>query len=263
MVAWTGRRRLPISDDNALVEPELSRVRLPLVLRAQTVWLCWPIAPPARPERFPADEFQLAVYGDSRAFTVNSKDMRLNLAVCVTFLSLCTSVTAATISLDPLSGSVDGQPGQPAGWGFTILNDSPVNWISFTNSLLIGETNPSVGGYVDFIGAQGGPVGFALPPLMTWIEAFSDPSQTGVGEFMIDPNAPAGALDSGSIRVTWEQFSNDPAICDCIPAAFSADLPFQVSVDSGAPEPGTVWLTVIGGALWLIGRQRYTSLRLS
>lgn len=53
--------------------------------------------------------------------------------------------------------------GQTASWTFQASAD-PAVYLTFTGSFLLFETNPSIGTYMDSIGAWGGPVNFALPP---------------------------------------------------------------------------------------------------
>jgi hypothetical protein len=175
----------------------------------------------------------------------------------ITFLccvSLFTpAVLPANILLAPDSGSISGLPGSAIGWGFVITNDSQVDWISFEGSVLINETNPGLGSYMDFIGPQGGPQNALLGRAGMWSESFSDAMQTGIGEFLIAPGTPLGALDSGDIHVFWESWDGDPATCKCGPAEFSADLPFQVTAE--APEPDSFWVLLAGG-VWLLLRQR-------
>lgn len=183
--------------------------------------------------------------------------MRLIKLLCLASTLLPASLLAATVTLDPSDGNITGLAGQPIGWGFTIINNSPVEWISFTESILVGESNPLLGVYSDFVGPQGGPTTFSVQPLDTWTESFSDASQTGIGEYLIDPSAVSGAQDSGVIRVMWEQFAGDPSTCNCSPAAFSQDVPFQLTV-SNAPEPGAAWLAAVG-CVWLLRRRRLSA----
>lgn len=160
---------------------------------------------------------------------------------------------AATISLIPAGGAVAAPEGQAVGWGFNITNDSPVSWISFVASFTIGETNPGIGSYIDLIGPQGGPVNFALAPNTSWGQGFDFSNGLGLGAFLILPGVPVGEMNSGSIRVVWDSYDGDPSTCNCIPAQFSADVPFQVTV-TNTPEPGMVWL--IGGGLVAMGLHR-------
>ncbi len=170
------------------------------------------------------------------------------------FPALATAGTLVT--LNPTSGDITGGPGDTVGWGFDIQNTSPGIWVSFTQSFLLNETNPSVGTYTDLIGPQGGPVNFELGPNTPWDETFDAVAQTGMGSFLIDPAAVIGAVDSGSIRILWDEYTGDPQTCsDCRATEFSTDLPFSVTVDPAtAPEPSTAWLALAGG--FLVGVRR-------
>src|SRR5579864_2695960 len=85
---------------------------------------------------------------------------------------LAAPLAASVVTPDPADGNLSGAPGDTIGWGFSVTN-TPVGWISFTQSLLVNETNPSLGSYTDLIGPQGGPVNFALDPNSVWTESFS------------------------------------------------------------------------------------------
>lgn len=182
--------------------------------------------------------------------------MRTLTLLCLTLAAVIVPLPATTITLDPPSGDITLLPGQPFGWGFTITNDSPLDTISFTGSVLVNETNPGLGSYTDFIGPQGGPsLEATLAPLDVWTETFSDANQTGIGEYLLAPGTPDGAQDSGSIRVEWDQWDGDPATCNCSPAQFSEDVAFQVTAAS-VPEPASLWMAALGGALLLLRRRK-------
>jgi hypothetical protein len=182
--------------------------------------------------------------------------MRTLTLLCLTCAAVTAPLPAATITLDPPSGDISLLPGQPFGWGFTITNDNLLDTISFTGSVLVNETNPGFGGYTDFIGPQGGPsLEATLGPSEVWTEAFSDTNQTGIGEFLLAPGTPGGAQDSGSIRVEWDEWDGDPVTCNCSAAQFSEDVSFQVSASS-VPEPASLGMAALGGALLLFGRRK-------
>jgi hypothetical protein len=136
-------------------------------------------------------------------------------------------------------------PGDTPVFAYTAHAD-PALWISFVTSVTLFETNPSLGFYTDIIGANGGPLDFALPPAAPdWV--------TDLGSFSIDPAALPGAADSGTIRVLYQRFTGDPGICsaDCFVDEGSFDVPFQVTVTSNSasvPEPKT-WALVLLGIL--------------
>ena len=177
------------------------------------------------------------------------RNIRMLLIGCV---AIATRLTAASVSFDALGGSIFAPPGEVTGWGFTVVNDSPAGWISFTGSVLVNETSPLLGVYSDLIGPQGGPVDFSVQPQSIWEEAYSHAAATGLGEYQIAAGLPIGAVDTGFIRVFWDEYAGDPLTCDCSAESFSQDLPFQVTIASdgdapAAPEPGTGWW--IGGLL--------------
>lgn len=164
-------------------------------------------------------------------------------------LALATRLSAASVQLEPLNGQVQGIPGSAVGWGFSIVNDSPVDWISFAVSFLVNETNPSLGTFIDLIGPQGGPSNFVLAPSQPWTQAFSEVDFTGVGLYLIDPAAIPGALNSGQIRIVWETFNGDPFSCNCDPTQSTMDFDVQIGVAAAAPEPGSLWLWIGGASL--------------
>jgi hypothetical protein len=162
------------------------------------------------------------------------------------FTLLAGRLAAATITIDPVSGIVTGSPGDTVGWGFSAYNTDLIQWISFSQSVLINETNPLLGLYTDLIGPQGGPNNFSLDPNSTWSQGFDLGNQSGLGFFLIDPSAIVGSSDSGLIRVFFNLEDGTPD---------SIDLPFTVQVQaSGVPEPGSWCLLLLGVAI-LAGRR--------
>ncbi|HLK61820.1 MAG TPA: PEP-CTERM sorting domain-containing protein [Bryobacteraceae bacterium] len=174
------------------------------------------------------------------------------LRVSLLFTLLAACLPAATLSIDPVSGIAAGGAGDTVGWGFSVFNTDPLQSISFSQSVLINETNPLLGVYTDFIGPQGGPDNFSVDPNSTWSEGFDLASQSGLGSFQIDPNAVIGSSDSGSIRVFYNLADGTPE---------SVDVPFtvQVQAPSAAPEPETWSLLLVGLGLVLGSRQRRRS----
>ncbi len=133
----------------------------------------------------------------------------------------CSLQANPVFTLDPPSGNVTGLAGTDTGWGFTMTSDS-VLYISSIVSSLIDQSNPSLGLYTDFIGAEGGPVnGVLAPGASPWTQTFDDISQ-GVGAFSIDPSAPVGATDQGFIEVQYATYSEDPTSAEPAPSAHPA-----------------------------------------
>src|SRR5258708_36076602 len=75
---------------------------------------------------------------------------------------LAGALPAVTFSTLPTSGLLTGAPGDTVGWGFSSTKDDFFQSISFGQSILINETSPSLGTYMDLIGPQGGPDNIAV-----------------------------------------------------------------------------------------------------
>lgn len=168
---------------------------------------------------------------------------------CSLFLVLLAgTMSATTFTTLPASGLITGAPGQTVGWGFSATNDNFTQSLSFSQSVLIGETNPLLGVYNDLIGQQGGPDNYSVDLGQTWSEGFSNGSLTGLGFFTIDPHAAIGSSDSGYIRVFYNFADSTPG---------SIDVPFIVTVQAASvPEPGSCWMVIAGGALIVLRRVR-------
>jgi len=166
---------------------------------------------------------------------------------CALLLTLLAGhLAAATLTIDPVSGIATGSPGDTVGWGFSTYNTDLFQSISFSQSVLINETNPLLGFYTDLIGPQGGPNNFSLDANSTWSQGFDFGNQSGLGFFQIDPNAIVGSSDSGLIRVFFNLEDGTPD---------SIDLPFTVQVQAATvPEPGSWCLLLLGLAI-LAGRR--------
>lgn len=169
------------------------------------------------------------------------------LASALLLAPFAAGLSAGTLSTLPTTGLITGSPGQLIGWGFSTTNDSVFESISFSQSILINETNPLLGTYSDFIGPQGGPDSFTLPAAQTWSEGFSATGQTGLGSYLISSSAPIGSSDSGTIEVFYNY-------ADSTPGTF--EVPFFVLVQQEAPEPGTWALMAVPALILLMRRKR-------
>jgi hypothetical protein len=146
-------------------------------------------------------------------------------------------------TLNPVNGQISGTPGSTVGWGFTLTPDSTF-WVSVTSSILLTESNPSLGTYTDFIGALGGPVNFATPPAGgNWVLAFNNAASEGVGSFTISAAANPGDQNTGTLRISVEYFSDDPFTCgSCAEGSDDFDLAYSITVapvQTQVPEPAT------------------------
>jgi len=172
----------------------------------------------------------------------------------------------ASLSLDPASGAIAGQPGETIGFGFTLTSNS-TDWISVTSSALTFETNPSLGTFTDFIGLQGGPSpSFALAPLASWSEVFDGTSQ-GIGSYALDSGAIPFSQNTGQIEIAFDIFNADPSQGGTQIASDIVSAPFSITVEpevSTVPEPANCWwlacaMVVLAGADGLNRKLRPTS----
>jgi hypothetical protein len=167
-------------------------------------------------------------------------------------------MAAPVLSLDPAGGALTGAPAGTVGWGFALTPDA-TEWIAFTGSFLLTESNPSLGFYGDLIGTQGGPSGGLLPPAPqpNWVQSFDLNLLTGLGYYSIDPFAAPGAVNSGIIRILYERFSDAPNTCgDCYLGSGELDAAFSVTVaDNAVPESST-WLLLPAGIFAMLAKRR-------
>lgn len=129
-------------------------------------------------------------------------------------------------------------PGSSGSIFFTMKADQ-TNWVTAVSSFILTQTDPTFGIYDDVIGALGGPVDAVLAPgSPDWSDQ--------LGIYFVSPD-PATAVNSGTIRVLYEEFSGDPNACvECYLGPGSFDVEFEITT---IPEPGT-WLSLAaGGAL--------------
>lgn len=174
-----------------------------------------------------------------------------------TILSLALTATLGVALADPVltvypqpDAKLKGAPGQAVTWNFQ-LNGDPVHWTSVIGSMLLFETNPSVGTYVDIAGSVGGPSNGVLAPGATW--------NSQLATYYIDAFAGIGSLNSGTIFLLFETFSGDPNTCGgCF--VNSNLLTADVSVEVGQPQAsvpeGGAPVALVAAALFSIGRRR-------
>ncbi len=200
------------------------------------------------------------------------------LRILISGLAVCAGLNASalpagdslTISLDPPTGALHGLLGATVGWGVTVTwSSTDGHWISFTGSSLGSvapggfESNPAVlAAYTDNIGAQGGPVDFALGPAFgPWTIPYDGVSNFGLGYYQITTDiAQLGANDHGQITINFDVTDRnpypggvwDPGTVDLTPSGGSYYEPataFSVTVDvpgAAVPEPST-WLLSLAG----------------
>ena len=129
-----------------------------------------------------------------------------------------------------------------------LITENAGNYVSFTSTFPLAESNPALGSYFDMLGVAGGPNNFVLYPGQSW--------STQLASYVIDPGALAGSTNLLTVRVLWEEYTDDPNFCvNCFLGSGFAD--HDVSVTVGAvPEPGTATLFLLAGAGLVVMRRR-------
>lgn len=165
---------------------------------------------------------------------------------------LATAAHAAVLTLTP--GVLTAQPGQTAGWGFTLLNDDADNYLVITGTEFSLPPLSSFGSYVDLLGPRGLLV---LAPQASLSEGYDALLGTGLGEFRLDAAA-RGRLD-GEVRLHYLLSAVDPNSATFDPDThivnFDASVSAQAAVQA-VPEPASWTLFGAAAALALVVRRR-------
>jgi len=157
-----------------------------------------------------------------------------------------------TLTLIPITGAVQGAPGDTVGWGYTLTNNSGFYLlVDQSNFCGVGgdpaindcttpynpptEYGPSYGTYADYIGSEG----LDIAPGGSAMQNFDSTAMTGVGAYMIDPGAPGGAIDFGNIFVVYDEYMGDPFNGGTFVDESESFATAQVMI---APEPSTFGL---------------------
>jgi hypothetical protein len=157
------------------------------------------------------------------------------------------------LTLSP-SGDIAGAPGANIGWGFTLTSTDSTYDVITGSSFCLGASNgvnntcisPVTGTYTDFAGPQFIVLG-PSPESLTASESFDGVSM-GVGLFSIYSNATPGAVDSGQIVITYDEFTEDPNSPTFDPNSYvqseftTAEASVTVTGSSAVPEPASVML---------------------
>ena len=165
---------------------------------------------------------------------------------------LCAAAAEAdTFTFEALpSGTFVVSPGDRVGWGYSITNESAVNWLVTTalnaNTFLFGTPDASL---FDF------PV---LAPGETVTVLYDPDAHTGLYAFTADPDMPPDFLNMGFFVLSAEFWTADPRNGGMF-VSMAPDQSAEYSVTS-VPEPSFGLLEAV--MLWsLIRRRRYGGAR--
>ena len=178
-------------------------------------------------------------------------------ALLTVALAGCLPAVSISIEAIPANGIVSGLPGAVVGWGFTLTDTDPSNWVvlaasSFTGSQVFGT-------YVDYLGLPTAPLYVAgpAPESATVTQSWDPTMQLGLGEFDIHSTAIPNLAISGNLVVEYDVFSQDPNDPNFDPNSFvtGGKIAVPVSVQV-APEPESQWLLLAGGLPLLVAAAR-------
>lgn len=172
--------------------------------------------------------------------------MKLAILLTAALAALSPAIPLYSISTIPGDGNVNGAPGDVVGWGFTLVDTDPSEWVLLTGSSFTGSQVQ--GTYVDYLSLASAPLYVAgpSPESSTVTQVWNQASfpLLGLGEFDINPTAAPGSI-GGNIVVHYSVFSQDPNDPNFDPdiSTVIADATFSepVSIDV-VPEPGTLSL---------------------
>jgi hypothetical protein len=166
--------------------------------------------------------------------------------------------SAGTILNFTPSPDITGNPGDFAGWGYTMQDSDGFAVPTFSEF----DASPSLGVYIDFV-SLGSNFVVAPPTGLPQGQDFDPVNQTGVGEFFLFPSDTDTI--TGTLTLHYDLYENDPNID---PSSFlSGDNTVSEDVSitlqqpiADTPEPGTVGLVLGGLALCLAARRRHPRL---
>jgi PEP-CTERM motif-containing protein len=143
----------------------------------------------------------------------------------------------------PTGGTISGPAGSTIGWGYTLTNLDPVNWllISALNSdpFFFATPDSSIFDY---------PV---LAPSQSLNVAYDPTNFMGLFQMSWDPSAPAGFTNTGSFTLTGQFYDADPfgggsrvGVDQSVASQYAASV--SAPVGSPVPEPSTLVLLSTG-----------------
>ncbi len=174
-----------------------------------------------------------------------------------------TGVAQASVlfTLDPPGGAVSGAPGDTVGWGFTVTNDSALEWIVVTGSTLYsnkdydpGYTGATPWGIYTDLMSNSISYDTPLAPSSSLSLPFAPGvnPQTGAGSFAIDSATPYNDQAIGYIAFDYQIFTENPALNYSAPYTFTSSP--QINVAISTPEPSTYALLCL--SLGVVGYAR-------
>ena len=178
----------------------------------------------------------------------------------VATLALCETAQAApltwTFDTIPSGGAISGAPGQTVGWGYSISNLDPSNWL-VVNSLTASS----------FISADPNPLGIFDFPIVAPSTTVTTPYQQGIaGLYEVTVKlVPPVSFESGLFTVIADWFDGDPSDVESVVVLSdqTKEAGYSLTISQPAasvPGPST-WLLLVAGAGVLAFLQTYIPVR--
>jgi hypothetical protein len=166
-------------------------------------------------------------------------------AAFLVFSSSAARADSFTFNTIPANGSVAGTAGSTVGWGYSITNLSPTDWL-ITTAIAAGNfLNGTPNAIFDF------PI---LAPQAQLNVPFNALAGTGLYALTWNITAPLGFVNSGSFVLSADWWTGDPfagghftGLTQTQSAPYSAAL-------SAVPEPSTLSLLIGGLAMMVLNR---------
>ena len=175
---------------------------------------------------------------------------KIAIALITAAFAVCAHADVVTLTLSPTNGTVAGAPGTAVGWGFTITDSSPDEYVVLDDSF--SNLSPVYGTYMDYIVNQFDVAGPA-PESSTISQSWNPSAQTGIGEFDLYASDSYPQSFSGTITVDYSLFTDDPNDPNFDPNSFvgsgTASAAAGVEV---TPEPSS-WIMLCTGLVLLMG----------
>jgi hypothetical protein len=175
------------------------------------------------------------------------RSLRLHLLALLAFATLALPIRADTISfsLIPVGGNVVGLAGTTVGWGYSITNNSSIDWFASTNLNSDSFSNGSPALLFDFPN---------VPPGATVSEAFDAINSVGLFDLTWGVAAPGAFVNHGRFILSGQWYDGDPLnggsfIADAIDGSASYAAAVEPSSTS-TPEPSG--LAMVFSALALV-----------
>jgi hypothetical protein len=177
---------------------------------------------------------------------------RVTLLISLLGISAVTTLSAATVSfsLAP-SANISGAPGATIGWGFSVTNNSTLDYFAPTSLNADSFSNGTASLIFDILGLD-------LAPGATASEQFNAATGTGLYELTWDANAPIGFTNDGTFTLSGSFFQGDPNNGGTFDTfAPDALAPYSATVGM-VPEPAALREWLLGFAV-LVGGTRIAS----